>query len=104
MHWIILVIAGLMEIGWAVGLKYSEGFTRPWITATTLAVMFGSVGLLAVAMKSIPIGTAYAVWVGIGIIGTVVWGVFFFGESLNPARIACLALIFLGVVGLKFSS
>ena len=104
MHWIILLLAGLLEIGWAVGLKYTEGFTKPWITAITLLIMFGSVGLLSVAMKSIPIGTAYAVWVGIGIIGTVIWGVLFFNEAVNAARMICLALVLIGVIGLKVSA
>ncbi|BDS05098.1 multidrug transporter [Oceaniferula spumae] len=104
MNWIILLLAGLLEIGWAVGLKYTEGFTKPWITVVTLLIMFGSVGLLSVAMKSIPIGTAYAVWVGIGIIGTVIWGIFFFDESVNAARMICLALILIGVIGLKISA
>ena len=104
MNWLILMLAGLLEIGWAVGLKYTEGFTRPWITAITLLIMFGSVGLLSVAMKSIPIGTAYAVWVSIGIIGTVIWGVFFFNESINPSRMICLGLVLTGVIGLKITA
>ncbi|MBK1830959.1 multidrug efflux SMR transporter [Verrucomicrobiaceae bacterium R5-34] len=104
MNWIILILAGMLEIGWAVGLKYTEGFTRPWITALTLTIMFGSVGLLSVAMKSIPIGTAYAVWVGIGIIGTVIWGVCFFEESLNAGRMICLAMVLAGVIGLKITA
>ena len=104
MTWIILVLAGLFEIVWAVGLKYTHGFTRFWPSAITAGGMAISVWLLAVAMKSLPLGTAYAVWVGIGTIGAFVAGIVLFGESSSWMRIASVALIVLGLVGLKLSS
>ena len=102
MAWIILTVAGILEIGWDVGLKYSEGFTRPWPSAVTIATMVASMYLLAVAVRTLPIGTAYAVWVGIGAAGTAVLGMVLFNEPRDAARMLCLALIVAGVVGLKF--
>lgn len=101
--WLIVVIAGLMETGWALGLKYSDGFTRLWPAVVTVVLMLGSVWLLAAAMKTLPVGTAYAVWVGIGAIGTAVAAVFLFGEAVNLMRIAGILLIFAGIVALKFA-
>lgn len=104
MDWIILAIAGLFETGWAIGLKYSEGFTRPWPTLWTIASMIISLWLLGVAMKSLPVGTAYAVWVGIGAVGTVILGIALLDESANPARLMSVALIIAGIVGLKLAT
>ncbi|SEK07722.1 MULTISPECIES: quaternary ammonium compound efflux SMR transporter SugE [unclassified Achromobacter] len=104
MTWIILVLAGLFEIVWAVGLKYTNGFTRLWPSVVTVAGMLISFWLLALAMKSLPLGTAYAVWVGIGTIGAFVAGIVLFGESASWLRIASVAFIVLGLVGLKLSS
>ncbi|MDP5240645.1 quaternary ammonium compound efflux SMR transporter SugE [Uliginosibacterium sp. 31-16] len=103
MPWFILIIAGLMEVGWAVGLKYTEGFTRLWPSVGTVAAMIGSVLLLGVAMRSLPLGTAYAVWTGIGAIGTALFGIFVLGESAATLRLVSLALIFAGIVGLKLA-
>ena len=100
-NWLILIVAGLFEIGWAIGLKYTEGFTRLWPTVWTVSAIIISVGLLGAAMKSLPVGTAYAVWVGVGIVGTVIFGIVFFGESVNIFRLLCLGLIVAGIVGLK---
>ena len=102
--WIILILAGLFEIGWAIGLKYTEGFTRPWPTLWTALAIVISVSLLNVAMKSLPVGTAYAVWVGIGIIGTVIFSIVLFDESANVFRLFCLGLIVAGIVGLKLGA
>ncbi|RTD87730.1 quaternary ammonium compound efflux SMR transporter SugE [Variovorax atrisoli] len=104
MAWIVLFIAGLLETGWAIGLKYTEGFTRFWPSVGTAISMVLSVVLLGWAMRSLPVGTAYAVWTGIGAVGTVVLGIVLFGESANAARLACVALIVAGIVGLKFTS
>jgi len=104
MHWILLFAAGLLEIGWAVGLKYTEGFTRLWPTIGTLVAMFASLMLLGLALRSLPVGTAYAVWVGVGAIGTAVLGVVLLGESITPGRVMSLALIVAGVVGLKLAT
>jgi quaternary ammonium compound-resistance protein SugE len=101
MAWFILFIAGLFEIGWAVGLKYTEGFTRLWPTVGTVLSMILSVGLLGLAMKTLPIGTAYAVWTGVGAIGTVILGIILFGDSASTARLLCVGLILAGIVGLK---
>jgi quaternary ammonium compound-resistance protein SugE len=103
MQWFILVLAGLLEIGWAIGLKYTEGFTRLWPSVFTILAMIVSLGLLGVAMKTLPVGTAYAVWMGIGAAGTVILGIFLFGESTSPLRLASVGLILLGVVGLKLA-
>jgi quaternary ammonium compound-resistance protein SugE len=104
MNWVILVVAGLFEIGWAVGLKYTEGFTRVWPTVGTVLSMVISLGLLGVAMKSLPMGTAYAIWVGVGAVGTVILGIVLLGESAHPLRLISLALIVAGIIGLKFAT
>jgi quaternary ammonium compound-resistance protein SugE len=101
MHWIFLFFAGLLEIGWAIGLKYTDGFTRFWPSLATAGSMIGSVALLGLAMKHMPVGTAYAVWTGIGAVGTVLLGIFLLGEPASPGRLACLGLILAGIVGLK---
>ncbi|HEX8664925.1 MAG TPA: quaternary ammonium compound efflux SMR transporter SugE [Beijerinckiaceae bacterium] len=101
MAWLTLFFAGLFEIGWAVGLKYTAGFTRLVPSLLTLAAMAVSVGLLALAMRDLPLGTAYAVWTGIGAIGTVVAGIVLFHESADALRLACIGLILAGIVGLK---
>lgn len=103
MSWIILFIAGLFEVGWAVGLKYTEGFARPLPTLLTVAAMLASLALLGIAMKELPLGTAYAVWTGIGAVGTVVVGILLFGESAALLRLASVMLICIGLVGLKLS-
>jgi len=99
-----LGLAGLLEIGWAIGLKYTVGFTRLWPSVLTLAAMAGSFFLLAYALRSIPVGTAYAVWTGIGAVGVALVGMLVLGESAAPARIACLLLVLAGIVGLKLTS
>ena len=104
MAWIYLIIAGLFECGWAIGLKYTEGFSRLWPSVLTIAAMFISFLFLSLAMKSIPVGTAYAVWTGIGAVGVATLGVFLFGESREIARLACILLIISGVIGLKVFS
>jgi quaternary ammonium compound-resistance protein SugE len=104
MAWICLIIAGLLEIGWAVGLKYTQGFSRLWPSLATLAAMIASFLLLAQALKTIPVGTGYAVWTGIGAAGTALVGMALLGESREIGRIACIALILAGVVGLKLVS
>lgn len=101
MIWIVLFVAGLFEIGWAVGLKYTEGFTKLWPTVGTLLAMVASVVLLGQALKQLPVGTAYAIWTGIGAIGTAIAGIILMGESAAPARLACIGLIAAGIVGLK---
>ena len=104
MAWIILLLAGLLEVGWAIGLKYTAGFTRFWPSALTLAAMTASVLLLGVAMKTLPVGTAYAVWVGVGAVGTAILGIVLFAEPASAGRIASLALIVAGIVGLKLAT
>ena len=104
MSWSILVLAGLFEIGWAIGLKYTEGFTRPWPTIGTVAAMAISLWLLGIAMKELPVGTAYAVWVGVGAVGTAILGIVLLGEPANAGRLVSLALIVAGIVGLKLAS
>jgi quaternary ammonium compound-resistance protein SugE len=99
--WAILVVAGLFETGWAVGLKYSDGFTRLWPSVATAIMIVISMGLLGLAARSLPLGTAYAVWTGIGAVGTVVLGIVLFGESAAFGRLACVGLIVAGIVGLK---
>ena len=101
MAWVLLVIAGLCEVGWAIGLKYTEGFTRFVPSAATIAAMVVSVVLLGLAMRTLPVGTAYAVWTGIGAVGTVALGIVLFGEPATVARLACVGLIVAGIVGLK---
>lgn len=103
MSWLILVVAGLFEVAWAIGLKYTHGFTRFWPSVATLLAIVISMGMLGFAMKSLPVGTAYAVWVGIGIVGAAVLGIVLFGESVNPLRIISLSVIILGIIGLKLS-
>jgi quaternary ammonium compound-resistance protein SugE len=104
MAWIYLAVAGVLEIVWAIGLKYSEGFTRPLASTVTVAAMAASMWCLALALKEIPIGTGYAVWVGIGAVGTAILGIVLFGESAAWPRLACVALILAGIVGLKLTS
>ena len=104
MSWVLLVLAGLFEIGWAVGLKYTEGFTRPLPTVLTVGAMVISLGLLGLAMKELPLGTAYAIWTGVGAVGTVIAGIILFGESMALIRLASVALIITGLVGLKVSA
>ena len=104
MPWIILFFAGLFEVGWAVGLKYTDGFSRPLPTALTIIAMAISLGLLGLAMKDLPLGTAYAIWTGVGAVGTVVAGIILFGESMALFRLASVALIIAGLVGLKISA
>lgn len=104
MNWIILVLAGLFETGWAIGLKYTEGFSRLWPTVGTMLAMVISLGLLGIAMKSLPVGTAYAVWVGVGAVGTAILGIVLFNEPASLGRLLSLALILAGIVGLKLAS
>lgn len=104
MAWTVLFIAGLFEVAWAIGLKYTAGFTRLWPSVGTVAAMVASVLLLGYAMRSLPVGTAYAVWTGIGAIGTVLLGIVLFGEPATAARLACVALIVAGIVGLKLTA
>ena len=104
MAWTLLLVAGLLEVGWAVGLKYTAGFTRPLPTTLVLACMAASVWLLAIALRSIPVGTGYAVWTGIGAVGTAVLGMILFGESRDAVRLGCIALIVAGIAGLKLFS
>jgi quaternary ammonium compound-resistance protein SugE len=104
MSWTILLLAGLFEIGWAIGLKYTEGFTRFWPTLGTAVAMAVSLGLLGIAMKSLPVGTAYAVWVGVGAVGTAILGIVLLGEPANAGRMISLGLIVAGIIGLKLAS
>ncbi|CAN5894655.1 quaternary ammonium compound efflux SMR transporter SugE [soil metagenome] len=101
MAWLILFVAGLCEIGWAVGLKYTDGFTRLWPTVFTGASLLVSMALLGMAVKSLPLGTAYAVWTGIGAVGTVILGIVLFKEPVTAARLVCVGLIVAGILGLK---
>ncbi len=104
MAWIFLTIAGVFEIAWAIGIKYTQGFTRLWPSVLTIAAMVVSFYFLARSLKTIPVGTGYAVWTGIGAAGTAIFGIILFGESRNLPRILCVALIIAGVVGLKMTS
>ena len=104
MSWTILFFAGLFEVAWAVGLKYTEGFTRLWPSVGTVAAMGVSFYLLAVAMRTLPLGTAYAVWVGIGAVGTAILGIVLFNEPANAGRLVSLGLILAGIIGLKLAS
>lgn len=104
MAWLLLLIAGLLEVGWAVGLKYTEGFTRLVPSVLTLISMTASVGMLALALKELPMGTAYAVWTGIGAVGTAALGMYLFGDPATVARITCIGLIVAGIAGLKLVS
>jgi len=104
MSWIFLFFAGLFETGWAIGLKYTEGFTRPLPTVLTVASMIVSLGLLGIALKELPVGSAYAVWTGIGTVGTALLGIWLLGEPATAARLGCIALIVAGIVGLKLAA
>lgn len=104
MAWVILFIAGLFEVGWAIGLKYTAGFTRFWPSVGTVVSMVISLGLLGVAMKTLPVGTSYAVWVGVGSVGTAILGMVLLGESANAGRLVSLGLILAGIVGLKLAT
>lgn len=104
MAWAILVLAGLFEVGWAIGLKYTEGFTRLWPAIWTALAMVASLWLLGIAMKSLPVGTAYSVWVGVGSVGTVILGILLFGEPANAARLVSVALIIAGIIGLRIAT
>ncbi|MFM4920577.1 quaternary ammonium compound efflux SMR transporter SugE [Aeromonas dhakensis] len=102
MSWLLLLLAGLFEVAWAIGLKYTDGFSRPLPTLLTLSAMGVSLLLLAMAVKQLPLGTAYAVWTGIGAVGTVLMGIWLFNEPATLARVLCLLLIIGGILGLKF--
>lgn len=104
MPWILLLVAGLLEVGWAIGLKYTEGFTRLVPSALTLAAMAGSMFLLGLAMKSLPVGTSYAVWVGVGAVGTAILGMVLFNEPASAGRLFSLGLIVAGIVGLRLAT
>lgn len=104
MSWVILFFAGLFEVGWAVGLMYTDGFSKPLPTALTIVAMAISLGLLGLAMKELPLGTAYAIWTGVGAVGTVIAGIILFGESMALFRLASVALIICGLIGLKIST
>jgi quaternary ammonium compound-resistance protein SugE len=104
MAWVVLFVAGLLEVGWAVGLKYTEGFTRLWPSVATGVAVIGSMALLGLALRTLPLGTAYAIWTGIGTVGTAVTGIVVFGEPATAMRLVCIALIVAGIVGLKITS
>jgi quaternary ammonium compound-resistance protein SugE len=104
MNWIILIVAGLFEVGWAIGLKYTEGFTRLWPTVWTIVAMIISLGLLGIALKALPVGTAYSIWVGVGAVGTVILGIVLLGEAASVTRMISVALIIAGIIGLKLST
>lgn len=101
MSWVYLFFAGLLEVAWAMGLKASDGFSRPLISLATIAAIIASLGLLGLAVRTLPVGTAYAVWSGIGILGTTALGLLFLNEAASPARLGCIALIGIGIIGLK---
>jgi quaternary ammonium compound-resistance protein SugE len=101
MAWVLLLVAGLLEICWAVGLKYTQGFTRPLPTALTLSAMVVSIALLGLAVRTLPIGTAYAIWTGIGAVGTVITGIVLLNEAVSAPRLICVCLIIVGIIGLK---
>jgi quaternary ammonium compound-resistance protein SugE len=101
--WLLIVVAGVLETVWALGLKYSDGFTKPWPSVLTIVAMIGSFWLLALAMKSLPVGTAYAVWVGIGVMGTVIFGVVLLGEPVNALRVLGILLLLAGIIALKLA-
>jgi quaternary ammonium compound-resistance protein SugE len=102
--WLVLIVAGIFEVGWAIGLKYTDGFTRLWPSVWTAVALVISMGLLGLAVKALPVGTAYAVWVGVGAVGTAILGVVLLGESANAARVASIVLIVAGIVGLKLAT
>jgi quaternary ammonium compound-resistance protein SugE len=101
MAWIVLFVAGLFEVGWAVGLKHTEGFSRLWPSVGTVASMLLSLGLLGLALRTLPLGTAYAIWTGVGTVGTALLGIMLFHEAADPIRLVCMGLILAGIVGLK---
>jgi quaternary ammonium compound-resistance protein SugE len=103
MAWVYLIIAGLFEVAWAVGMKYTEGLTRLWPSAITIVTSIASFILLAMALKTLPVGTGYAVWTGIGAVGSAIFGMILFQESSHPLRLACIGLIVIGIVGLKLT-
>ena len=103
MAWIVLFVAGLLEIAWAVGLKYTEGFTRLWPSVATGIAVVGSMGFLGVAIRTLPLGTAYAIWTGIGTVGTAVLGILLFREPASVIRLLCITLIVAGIIGLKLT-
>ena len=103
MAWLVLAVAGLLEVGWAIGLKYTDGFSKLWPSVATAAAMVASVVLLGWAMRSLPVGTAYAVWTGIGAVGTVALGIVLFGEPATLGRLVCVTLIVAGIIGLKIT-
>jgi quaternary ammonium compound-resistance protein SugE len=104
MAWLFLIVAGLCEIAWAIGLKYTEGFLRFLPTVGTLVAMAASIGFLGLALKSLPVGTAYAVWTGIGIVGTAALGIYLFNEPATSFRLACIGFILMGIIGLRITS
>lgn len=104
MAWLILVVAGFVETGWAIGMKYTDGFTKLWPSVWTIAAIVVSMFMLSISARTLPIGTAYAVWVGIGAAGAVVLGILLFGESANPGRLFFLALLLVSIIGLKFTA
>jgi quaternary ammonium compound-resistance protein SugE len=104
MTWIILIIAGLLEVTWAVGLKYTHGFTKLMPTLWTLTAMLGSIGMLGLALRSLPLGTAYAIWTGIGTVGTVIYGIVALNEPASAMRLVCIAMIVGGIIGLKLTT
>ena len=104
MHWMFLFFAGIFEVGWAIGLKYTDGFTRLVPTALTLASMIVSLGLLGLALKALPVGTAYAVWTGIGTVGTAILGIYLLDEPATAIRLGCIGLIVAGIIGLKLAA
>jgi quaternary ammonium compound-resistance protein SugE len=104
MAWFYLLIAGLFEVAWAIGLKYTEGFSRLWPSAGTIAAMIVSLGFLGLALKTLPVGTAYAIWTGVGAVGTAILGIYLFAEPANAMRLACIGLIVSGIVGLKLAT
>ena len=104
MSWVYLFFAGILEIGWAIGLKYTDGFTRPVPTLLTVASMIASLLLLGLALKTLPVGSAYAIWTGIGTVGTAILGIYLLGEPATVIRLACIGLIVAGIVGLKLAT
>jgi quaternary ammonium compound-resistance protein SugE len=104
MAWLVLILAGLLEIGWAIGLKYTAGFTRALPTMLTVASMIASLGLLGLSLRTLPLGTAYAIWTGVGTLGTAILGIVLFGEEASVARLVCIGLIITGIAGLKLVS
>ena len=104
MAWFYLLIAGLFEVGWAIGLKYTEGFSRLWPSLATIAAMILSLGCLGLALKTLPVGTAYAIWTGVGAVGTAILGIYLFAEPANAMRLACIGVIVSGIVGLKLAT